>query len=220
MAVLDPLKLVLTDWDEVIGADRTEPAAHRGIPAHADRGASRRFGLGPELWIERDDFWPCRRKASTGWRRRGSTAARPSPATGCGCATAMSSNAPACRPATTAASSRCRRQLVADTKSGTPGADRIKVKGVISWVGAHEAVQAEVRLYDRLFLDEHPDTDGKGLLASLNPPSKQVVTATGSSRRWRAPRRTTTSSSSATAISSPTASTIGRDGWSSTGRQR
>jgi glutaminyl-tRNA synthetase len=66
---------------------------------------------------------------------------------------------------------------VPDTKSGTPGADSVKTKGVITWVGAHEAVQAEVRLYDRLFSDPQPDAGGKDFKAALNPNSKRVVQA-------------------------------------------
>ena len=66
--------------------------------------------------------------------------------------------------------------VVADTKSGTPGADRVKVKGTISWVGVHDAVQAELRLFDRLFADEQPDAGGKDFKASLNAASLRVVT--------------------------------------------
>ena len=47
--------------------------------------------------------------------------------------------------------------VVPDTRSGTPGADRVKVKGTITWVGAHDAVPAELRLYDRLFTEAQPD---------------------------------------------------------------
>jgi glutaminyl-tRNA synthetase len=67
--------------------------------------------------------------------------------------------------------------LVPDTKSGTPGADAVKVKGVITWVGVHEGVAAEVRLYDRLFTESSPDAGGKDFRTALNPQSKTVVTA-------------------------------------------
>jgi glutaminyl-tRNA synthetase len=67
--------------------------------------------------------------------------------------------------------------LVPDTKSGTPGSDAIKVKGVITWVGAADAVQAEVRLYDRLFAVPQPDTGHKDFLEELNPDSLKTVTA-------------------------------------------
>jgi glutaminyl-tRNA synthetase len=68
-------------------------------------------------------------------------------------------------------------KLIPDTKSGTPGADSVKVKGVITWVGAHDGVAAEVRLYDRLFNEAHPDAGGRDFLSSLNPNSLQVVQA-------------------------------------------
>jgi len=70
-----------------------------------------------------------------------------------------------------------RAEIVPDTKSGTPGADTVKVKGVITWVAAHDGVPAEVRLYDRLFLEAHPDAGGKDFLQCLNPDSLKVVTA-------------------------------------------
>ena len=68
---------------------------------------------------------------------------------------------------------RCWRTCVPDTKSGTPGADAVKVKGTITWVGAHDAVPAEVRLYDRLFTEAQPDAGGKDFLSVLNPHSKK-----------------------------------------------
>jgi len=65
--------------------------------------------------------------------------------------------------------------VVPDTKSGTPGADAVKVKGTITWVGAHDALAAEVRLYERLFTEEQPDAAGRDFLSCLNPTSKVVV---------------------------------------------
>jgi glutaminyl-tRNA synthetase len=66
---------------------------------------------------------------------------------------------------------------VPDTKSGTPGSDKVKVKGVITWVAVADAVKAEVRLYDRLFAVPQPDTTDKDFLEELNPDSLKVVTA-------------------------------------------
>ena len=48
---------------------------------------------------------------------------------------------------------------------------------MITWVGAHDGVSAEVRLYDRLFSEAHPDAGGRDFLSSLNPNSLQVVNA-------------------------------------------
>jgi len=68
-------------------------------------------------------------------------------------------------------------QLIPDTKSGTPGSDSVKVKGVMTWVSQADAVSAEVRLYDRLFTEAHPDAGGKDFLASFNSESLKVMTA-------------------------------------------
>ncbi|SFU56764.1 glutamine--tRNA ligase/YqeY domain fusion protein [Nitrosospira multiformis] len=64
-----------------------------------------------------------------------------------------------------------------DSKSGTPGADKRKIKGNIHWLSAAHAQPAEVRLYDRLFSQAHPDTGGQDYKAFLNPDSKKVLTA-------------------------------------------
>ena len=66
-------------------------------------------------------------------------------------------------------------QVVPDTKSGTPGADAVKVKGTITWVAAHEAVPATFNLYDRLFTEPQPDAGGRDFREVLNPASKTVV---------------------------------------------
>ena len=72
-------------------------------------------------------------------------------------------------------------EYLPDTKSGTPGADAIKVKGNIHWVSAAHAYECEVRLYDRLFTEAHPgqsidgtDTD---YLTQLNQNSATKITA-------------------------------------------
>ncbi|HEX8602784.1 MAG TPA: glutamine--tRNA ligase/YqeY domain fusion protein [Pseudoduganella sp.] len=64
-----------------------------------------------------------------------------------------------------------------DSKSGTDGANTYKVKGNIHWVSAVAALEAEVRLYDRLFTDPQPDAGGKDFKQFLNPKAKEVVTA-------------------------------------------
>ncbi|MEK7842614.1 MAG: glutamine--tRNA ligase/YqeY domain fusion protein [Pseudomonadota bacterium] len=64
-----------------------------------------------------------------------------------------------------------------DTKSGTAGAETRKVKGNIHWLSASHAHPAEVRLFDRLFSDPHPDAGGKDYKAFLNPHSKEIISA-------------------------------------------
>jgi glutaminyl-tRNA synthetase len=51
-----------------------------------------------------------------------------------------------------------------------------RVKGTIHWVSAAQAVDAEVRLYDRLFTSENPEEGGRDPLADLNPESLTIVT--------------------------------------------
>ena len=51
------------------------------------------------------------------------------------------------------------------------------LKGVITWVGVNDAVPAEVRLYDRLFVEAHPDAGGKDFLENLNTNSLKVMQA-------------------------------------------
>ena len=65
---------------------------------------------------------------------------------------------------------RCR--YLPETRSGTPGADAVKVKGNIHWVSKKHAHQSDVRLYDRLFSAEHPEG-----VEHLNPKSMTVVQA-------------------------------------------
>jgi glutaminyl-tRNA synthetase len=63
-----------------------------------------------------------------------------------------------------------------DSRSGTPSADKYKVKGNIHWVSARRAHGAEVRLYDRLFSVPEPGAE-HDFLADLNPASMTVVKA-------------------------------------------
>ncbi len=68
---------------------------------------------------------------------------------------------------------RCTVDL--DSKSGGPTAGR-KVKGTIHWVSAAQAIDAEVRLYDRLFSVPEPDAAGD-FKSFINPNSLEVVNA-------------------------------------------
>ncbi len=65
-----------------------------------------------------------------------------------------------------------------DTRSGMPGANR-KVKSTIHWVSAIHAINAEVRLYDRLFSKADPEDveEGENWLSNLNPDSLKIITA-------------------------------------------
>ena len=60
------------------------------------------------------------------------------------------------------------------TKSGMPESGR-KVKGTIHWVSVQDSFDAEVRLYDRLFMVENPADDGRDFRELLNPDSLKVL---------------------------------------------
>jgi len=64
-----------------------------------------------------------------------------------------------------------------DTKSGTDGAKKRKVKGNIHWLSAQHAQHVEIRLFDRLFTDPYPDSGGKDYKNTLNPDSKTITYA-------------------------------------------
>lgn len=177
MAVLDPLKLVLTNWNEVIGAGRTEPCHAPVHPAQPERG-QRQFSLGPEVWVERDDFME---EPLKGYHRlyppRYGADGSSVPGSIVRLKYGYVIQCTGLRKNFDGSVAEVHAKLIPDTKSGTPGADSIKTKGVISWVGAHDAVPAEVRLFDRLFTEPQPDAGGRDFLSVLNPNSKKVVQA-------------------------------------------
>ncbi|HEX6005728.1 MAG TPA: glutamine--tRNA ligase, partial [Burkholderiales bacterium] len=63
-----------------------------------------------------------------------------------------------------------------ETRSGTPGAEKVKVKGNIHWLSARHARRAEVRLYDRLFRVPQPGTE-RSFIEDLNPDSRKLAAA-------------------------------------------
>ncbi|MBK9440624.1 MAG: glutamine--tRNA ligase/YqeY domain fusion protein [Comamonadaceae bacterium] len=166
MAVLDPIKLVLTNWDELMGAGTQDACSAPVHPHHPELG-KRQFSIGKEVWIERSDYEETPPKGF--FRLFPGNKVRLKYGHVIECTGAIKNEAGS----TIAIGAR----VLKDTKSGTPGSDSVKVKGVITWVGAADAVVAEVRLYDRLFLDAQPDAGGKDYLESLNPNSLKVVTA-------------------------------------------
>ena len=167
MAVLDPLKLKLTNWAEVFGsADHAEACSAPVHPHHAARG-KRSFHLTGEVWIEREDFMEVPAKGYHRLYPGNKARLKYGYVIECaGCEKDLEGNLTAVL-----------AKLVPDTKSGTPGSDSVKVKGVITWTSARGALQAEVRLYDRLFTDAHPDAGGKDFKANLNPSSLRIITA-------------------------------------------
>ncbi|MBO4119698.1 glutamine--tRNA ligase/YqeY domain fusion protein [Cupriavidus gilardii] len=162
VAVLDPLKLILDNYPEGQSEECSAPVH----PKQPELG-KRVFPLSRELWIEREDFNENPPKGYFRLFPGNKVRLRYGYVIEC---TGVDKDADGNVIAVHA-------NYLPDTKSGTPGADSVKVKGNIHWVSAAHALQAEVRLYDRLFNDPHPDAGGKNFLDALNADSKRVVTA-------------------------------------------
>jgi glutaminyl-tRNA synthetase len=161
-AVLDPLPLIIDNYDakELLWC---EAPVH---PHHEERGR-RRFPFTRELAIEREDFMETPTKGYFRLYPGNRVRLRHAFVVECtGCDKDASGQVIAVH-----------ANILPDTRSGTPGADSIKVKGNIHWVSHAHAKRCEVRLYDRLFTEPEPDAGGRDFLAAINPKSKTVVTA-------------------------------------------
>jgi glutaminyl-tRNA synthetase len=166
MAVLDPVKLVLTNWDEVMGAGVLDDCSAPVHPHQPELG-KRNFKIGREVWIERGDYEETPPKGFFRLFPGNKVRLKYGHVIEC---TGAVKNA-------TGQISEVQARLIPDTKSGTPGSDSVKVKGVITWVGAQDAVPAEVRLYERLFSEAHPGAGDTDFLTQLNPDSIKTIAA-------------------------------------------
>jgi glutaminyl-tRNA synthetase len=161
MAVVNPLRLVLTN----LPASHAETLAFPNHPKDESMG-TREVPFSADLWIERDDFAEVPPK---GWKRlvpggevrlRGAGIVR--------CDEVIKDDA--------GEIVELRGTLDPESRPGMEGANR-KIKGTIHWVDATRAVAADVRLYDRLFMVESPDSeaDGKTYRDHINPDSRRSV---------------------------------------------
>lgn len=162
VAVLNPLKLIIDNYPE----GQSEPCSAPVHPHHPERG-NRQFPLSRELWIEREDFMEAPSKGYFRLFPGNRVRLRYGFVVEC---TGFDKDE-------TGNITAVHCTYFADSKSGTDGANNYKVKGNIHWVSAAHAVQAEVRLYDRLFKDPHPDAGGKDFKQALNPNAKVVIHA-------------------------------------------
>jgi len=160
MAVLEPLKVVLTNFPQA-ETEWLEAAVH---PQDETMG-TRKVPLTREIWIERSDFMedPPRKfyrlKPGGEVRLRNAFIIR--------CVDVIKDERGE------VVELRC--EFDPDTRSGLPGASR-KVKGTIHWVSAIHGVRAEVRLYDRLFKVANPLADkSRDFLELLNPHSLDII---------------------------------------------
>ena len=162
VCVLNPLKLIIDNFPE----EQSEACSAPVHPHHPERGV-RQFPISRELWIEQEDFMETPEKGYFRLFPGNKVRLRYGYVVECtGCDKDASGKVIAVH---------C--TYYPDSKSGTDGASTYKVKGNIHWVSAANAVAAEVRLYDRLFTDPHPDAGGKDFKQSLNPNAKSVINA-------------------------------------------
>lgn len=162
MAVVDPVKLVLTNLPE----GHEEQLTFSNHPKD-ERFGSREVPFAREVWIDREDFAEVPPK---GWKRlvpggevrlRGAGIIR--------CDEVIKD--------ADGTITELRGWLDPESRPGMEGANR-KVKGTIHWVSAVHGVPAEIRLYDRLFSVPNPDdeSEGKTYRDYLNPESRRTVT--------------------------------------------
>jgi glutaminyl-tRNA synthetase len=160
MAVLRPLKVVLTNYPE----DQVEMMEAMNHPANPDMG-TREMPFSRELWIERDDFMEEAPRKFFRLKPGGEVRLRFGYIIKCEDVIKDDDG--------NVVELRC--SYDPDTRSGTGTSDR-KVKGTIHWVSAAHGVAAQVRLYDRLFTIPDPNSVDD-FMTVLNPDSLETVDA-------------------------------------------
>jgi glutaminyl-tRNA synthetase len=155
MAVLDPLKVVITNWPE----GKTELLELENIPG-ADAG-TRRVPFGREVYIEREDFMEIppkqfhRLAPGQEVRLKGAYVIR--------CEETVRD--------ATGNITELRCSFDPQTRSGEDTSGK-KIKGVIHWVSAEHAARITLRLYETLFTKENPGDEEDGdFIANINPVS-------------------------------------------------
>lgn len=160
MAVLDPLKVVITNWP---ADNHSELVEVPNNPADKEAG-TRMVSLSKDIWIEHEDFMedPPNKFFRLGPGR--SARLRGGYIITC---TGFEKN-----DSGEVIEIHC--EFIPDT-IGQDAPEGINCRAAIHWVDAATAVTAEVRLYDRLFSEENPDAAEGGFLSCLNPDSLTVI---------------------------------------------
>ena len=161
-AIFDPVRLVITNYPEneheTIVADNID-----GIEALGKRD----MPFSRELWIERQDF---KEEADKNFYRLSPMGREVR------LKNAYIIQATGCEKDAQGEITTVYATYDPESKSGTEGGNR-KTKATINWVDSVSALDAEVRLYDRLFAVENPSADERDFRELLNPDSLKVVTA-------------------------------------------
>ena len=157
-AVLDPVKLVITNYPE----DKTEEMEAINNPENEADG-SHTITFSKYLWIERADFMEDAPKKFF----------RMTPGKEVRLKNAYIVKCTGCTKDDEGNIIEIQAEYDPDSKSGMPGSDR-KVKGTLHWVSVNHSIKAEVREYDRLFNVENPSADERDFRELLNPESMKV----------------------------------------------
>lgn len=159
MAVLDPVKLVITNYE----AGKTEELVSENGPNEAL--GNRTVPFSRELWIEREDFMEVAPKK---WFRLAPGAlVRLKSAYVVQCTGFIKNDA--------GEVTEIHCTYFPDSKSGSEQSGQYEVKGTIHWVSVPHAVNAEVRLYDRLFRVENPSAEEGDFKSYINPDSLHII---------------------------------------------
>ena len=158
-AVVNPVKLVVTNYPE---GQLEEMLAVNNPECEADGTHTITFSR--NLWIEREDFMEDAPKKFF----------RMVPGKEVRLKNAYIVKCTGCKKSADGTIEEIYCEYDPDSKSGMEGANR-KVKGTLHWVSADHCLQAEVRLYDRLFTVENPSADERDFRELLNPDSLKVL---------------------------------------------
>jgi len=159
MAVLDPIKLIITNYEK-----GTEDLIGENNPEAEDGGGTRIIPFSKELWIEREDFMEV--PAKKWFRLAPGAMVRLKFAYIVKCEDFVKDENG------NVIEIHC--TYIPESKSGSDTSG-INVKGTIHWVSAQHAKTAEIRLYDRLFTSETPDAEEGDFKDYLNPDSLTVL---------------------------------------------
>lgn len=160
MAVLDPIKMVITNYPE----GQVEELEGENNPEAENGGGSRTIPFTRELWIEREDFMENPPKKF--FRLGPGLMARLKHAYIVKCEDFKKDEA--------GNITEIHCTYIPESKSGADTSG-INVKGTIHWVSVPHAAKAEVRLYDRLFKVENPASEEGDFKEYINPDSLQVI---------------------------------------------
>jgi len=159
MAVLDPIKLIITNYEK-----GTEDLIGENNPEAEDGGGTRVIPFSNELWIEREDFMEV--PAKKWFRLAPGAMVRLKFAYIVKCEDFVKDE--------NGNVTEIHCTYIPESKSGNDTSG-INVKGTIHWVSAQHAKTAEIRLYDRLFTSETPDAEEGDFKDYLNPESLTIL---------------------------------------------